>query len=62
MSTKENNGAGLREKIIAFTIKAVEIAALAFLAGGFSTMGAKSVEKRAIKGTDVVPFNRKTGS
>lgn len=61
MSDKENNGE-LRDKVIAFTIKAVEIAALAFLAGGFSAMGSRSIEKRAFKESNVVPLSRKTGS
>ena len=61
MSGKENNGE-LREKIIAFTIKAVEIAALAFLAGGASNLGAKVFNKPQLKEASVLPLNRKTGS
>lgn len=61
MSTKENNGE-LREKIISFAIKALEIATLAFLAGGASHMGAKVFDKpKAIEG-GVIPFSRKTGT
>ena len=61
MSGKENNGE-LREKIITFTIKAIEIAALAFLAGGASHLGAKAFDKPKLIEGNVLPLNRKTGS